>query len=680
MLARFQRLSRRFSVALLILGTSSTRAADQQWLRVSSDHFIVLTDAGQKKGHEIVARFEQMRAVFGDLMGRKKLTMGEPMEIIAIGNPATYAQIAPANNSDPSVASAFFLWGEDRIYIVLNASVPDCWRAIQHPLAHYFLNFNYPPTQPWFDEGFAEYFASLYFTPKKTELGSDPELVMPQPNPVSNTIAPVRNSTAGLKSLTEILDSPVWLNLTDLLEMKNRIVNGQEGTHHTLFYAQSWMLVHYLINKDKLSEMGAYFGLVQSQHAPVTQAVQQAFSMSPAQLDQAVKDYYHSLKPLSATLEAVKRGGTMIAPEPVIESPLPFTVDEVADSTKEVPLAEAQALVAEMELRIPERREQAIAQLEKLTDDPKTETLAAHRALAFAHVQKNETNDAFRELSEALHFQPNEPWARFDLALAAYHSGAKGARVQGLANTMESLHIVLTEYPDFSEAYNILGWARLQGGGANAALEAMRNAVRLNPRDESYQLRLAEAYMGAKKWDEATAILERLTGVQDPQIVKAAKKDLNDLPFLKKFGIPPAEDAKQMPTTDQASNQTSAPAKPPERPATGEKPDTSDEAADDSEDSDSSAKPAIAVAPQIDKRPIKFLKGKLMSVDCSQAPVAVLVVSEGKRTLKLRAADYNSVAVIGGSKFSCEWKDIPANMNYRAGGKLDGDLVSVEVR
>jgi hypothetical protein len=69
-----------------------------------------------------------------------------------------------------------------------------------------------------------------------------------------------------------------------------------------------------------------------------------------------------------------------------------------------------------------------------------------------------------------------------------------------------------------------------------------------------------------------------------------------------------------------------------------------------------------------------------MSVDCSQAPVAVLVVSEGKRTLKLRAADYNSVAVIGGSKFSCKWKDIPANMNYRAGGKLDGDLVSVEVR
>ena len=69
-----------------------------------------------------------------------------------------------------------------------------------------------------------------------------------------------------------------------------------------------------------------------------------------------------------------------------------------------------------------------------------------------------------------------------------------------------------------------------------------------------------------------------------------------------------------------------------------------------------------------------------MSVDCSQEPEAVVVVSEGKRTLKLRAANYNSVAVLGSGKFSCDWKGIAAGVNYRPGGKLDGDLVSVEVQ
>src|SRR5207248_11253154 len=99
---------------------------------------------------------------------------------------------------------------------------------------------------------------------------------------------------------------------------------------------------------------------------------------------------------------------------------------------------------------------------------------------------------------------------RFGLALASYHSGEKGARVQGLANMMESLHIVIDEYPDFAEAYNMLGWARLTGGGANAALESMKQAVQLSPRDEEYQLRLSRAYLAAKKFDEATSTLERL--------------------------------------------------------------------------------------------------------------------------------------------------------------------------
>lgn len=648
---------------LLLVSASVPLHAEQQWMRVSSDHFIVLTDAGQKKGQEIAARFEQMRAVFSGLLSRQKLVMAEPLEIIAIGNDDQYVQIAPTTSVFPGTNAGFFIPASDRIYIVLNASVPDCWRAVEHPMAHYFLNFNYPPTQPWFDEGFAEYFASLYFDSKKVELGSDPELVLQ--NPSANPVAAGTSANSNLKSLTEILDSPVWLNLADLLEMRNRVVNGQEGTHHTLFYAQSWMLVHYLLNKDKLPEMGRYFELVENEHVPVAQAVQQAFGVSVGQLDQSVKDYFHSLKPLEATLEESKGPTPPIQPEVVNESPLPFGIDDVGASARQVPPPEAQALLAEMEIRIPERREAAIIQLQKLISDERTETLVAHRALAWAAVQKGDIAHAFEELNAAVQFDPRDSWTRFDLALAAYHSGEKGARIQGLANTMESLHIVLTEYPDFAEAYNILGWARLAGGGANAALEAMKFAVRLNPRDENYQLRYAEAYIAAKKWDDATAILERLKLSQDSQIAKAAKKDLNDLPYLKRFGIPPQQDG---PPPQQATNQAAKPK--------DDQKDTSDDSSDD--DSASATKPPSAV-PQIDKRPVKFLKGKLLSVDCSLPPAAVLTVTEGKRTLHLRTADFNSLAVIGG-KFSCDWKDVGVAVNYRAGGSADGDLVSVEVQ
>src|SRR5215469_13103168 len=625
----FHRIARLVgSFVLVLVPCASAHAADQQWQRVSSDHFSVLTDAGPKKAHEIIARFEQMRAVFGQLLMRNKIRMAEPIEIIAIGSADRYQKIAPLLNGDPISDPGFVLSGTDRIFIVLNDSDPDCWRAVEHPLAHYFLNFNYPPTQPWFDEGVAEYFASIDFTAKKVELGSDPEL--PRASPTSSTFVTSTPADAGLKSLTEILDSPVWLNLTDLMEMRNRVVNGREGTHHTLFYAQSWMLVHYLLNQNKLPAAGMYFDLVENQKVPIAQAIQQAFGMTPAQLDQAVKDYFHSLKPLAAALDESKQPNPPPSPEPVYTIPLPFTVDDVSASTKSLPLAEGQALVDEMELRIPERREQAVQDLEKLAAGEHSENVIEHRALAWADVEKGDTDAAFEQLETAMQMNPSDPWTRFGLALAAYRSGQKGARIRGLANTMESLQFVLNEYPEFAEAYNILGWARLEGGGANSALEAMKIAVQLNPRREDYELRYAEAFMGAKEWDQAEAVLDGLKSSQNPQIASAAKKDLRDLPYLRKFGIPPQEDA-----TSKAKT-----APPQTKPDRAEKASDADESSDD----DAPKKEPAAAAP--DRRPVRFLKGTLLAVDCSNAPGAVLTLSARNKTLKLRVPDSKSAVVV----------------------------------
>jgi tetratricopeptide (TPR) repeat protein len=662
-MAIFDRSTGRFCNAaafFVLFAYLPAHAADQHWLRVSSDHFVVVTDAGEKPGHDVAARFEQMRAIFGQLLSRSKLRMSEPMEIIAIRGDKDYAQLAPQVDGKAINSAGFWLSGEDRIFIVLNLSQPDPWRGVEHQFAHYMLNYNYPPTPPWFDEGFAEYFASLNLTARNTELGSDPELHPSFQTDLLGYQVEVKN----LNSFTEILQNPVWLTWPDLLTMKNRAANGQEGTHHTLFYAQSWILVHYFLNKDKMSELGKYFGLVEIQRVPVDQAIQQAFGMSVAQLDQEVKTYFRSLAPLFNALDDSQRPNAPPIPQATNQTALPFSIDDIGTSSKSLPIPEAQALVDEMELRIPERRQQAFDQLQELIADPKTETVAAHRALAWAYVQKGDTGHAFEELNAAVQLSANDPWTRFGMALASYHSGEKGARVQGLANMMESLHIVIDEYPDFAEAYNMLGWARLAGGGGNAAVESMKQAVQLSPRDEEYQLRLARAYLAAKKFDDATATLERLKLSQDMHVAQAASKDLDDLPFLKKYGVPPEEAA-----AAAKSNPVAAP--------------NQKSAKDEDEDSDSdeavSSSSPVNVKTTVDRRPVTFLKATLISVDCSKPPAALLSISRGGKILKFRTPDYKSLAVIGAADFSCAWKGIPVNLNYRAGGKADGDLVSIEI-
>ena len=61
-----------------------------------------------------------------------------------------------------------------------------------------------------------------------------------------------------------------------------------------------------------------------------------------------------------------------------------------------------------------------------------------------------------------------------------------------------------------AEAYHMLAMARVEGGGVHSAVEAIQKAVQLNPRSEKYLLDMARVYMAAKKWDEATSLLERL--------------------------------------------------------------------------------------------------------------------------------------------------------------------------
>ncbi len=183
------------SLCLLCLAHPALAADQPQWLRISSDHFIVYTDAGEKRGHEVAARFEQMRAFYGALMGQHRLRMSEPMEIIAFKSDKDFAQVAPMKGGQPISVPAFWLTGDDRIFVVLNLFLPDSWRAVEHQFAHYFLTYNYPPTQPWFDEGFAEYFSSVNFTGSKTEVGTDPTL-----NPLQQTdILDDQTQVSGLK-------------------------------------------------------------------------------------------------------------------------------------------------------------------------------------------------------------------------------------------------------------------------------------------------------------------------------------------------------------------------------------------------------------------------------------------------------------------------------------------------
>lgn len=623
---------RTFVIALALAGSmlaGQKPATKEGWLEIHSAHFSVLSDAGERRGREVALRLEQMRAVFGQLIMRDKLKMPVPVQVLALKNDNDYAGICPLEGSRPTTASGFFLHGEDRNLIILNLSANEPWLAVAHLFAHMLLDGNYPPTQAWFDEGLAEYFASIRLDNKTVDIGGDPPT-----------------------SPTELLSSLAWLPINDLLTMRLNTPDYQEGTHHTLFYAQSWIVMHYLLSRKMVPQIGAYFDLVQNQKMPVAQALQQAFGMTSEQFDKAVKDYFQSFSASPSSPEK--------APQ-VSHAPAPFGPDDVAMVVKKISDDDAHASMADVMTRQPDHRDQGLKDLQSLAEEP-TDNELAHRALAYAYIEDKDFRQAGDELDQATDDDPGDPWLHYYFALLKFRKAqATGQSTESLANVQQGLKTVIDWSPEFAEAYHMLGLAELEGGGTHAATDTMRTAIQLSPRSESYVLDLANIYVAGKNWDKAQAILDRLKGSANPQIASAARKKLEDLPFLKKYGIAP-QPAAEPPRKEPAKRAEA-------KPAHADRTET---------ESENEATQANTHAP--DKRRVQYLKGRIVSVDCSRSPAATVTVSSGGRILKLHTSDYKTLVVIGADEFSCEWRNRATSVNYRANGRSEGDLVSLEVQ
>ena len=371
--------TRTIASALILTLISCIRvgaASEPPWLEIHSTHFTVITDAGEKKGHEVALRFEQMRSVFATLLGKEHLHESRPLTILAFKNDKSFYQLAPLHNGQPITVPGFFLAGDDQNFIALNLFEEDSWRAVAHDLAVTMLNDNYPPAQGWFDEGLAEYFSSIRIDARQVEIGGDPELL---PSVSEDLIGNAKDAHPP-KSLTELLSAQVWLSIPDLFSMKHDPSAKNQGNRHVLYYAQSWIVMHYLLHNNKMEETGTYFGLVLNQHMPVEDAIQQAYGMSSAQFEKAVKDYFHQQTGLQAAVDDARQPNAAAQPSNSGQTdrfPLPVHEDDSTITSKAIPEADARAIYAGVQVRVPDRPVGADPP-EMIDDDRRLREAAAH--------------------------------------------------------------------------------------------------------------------------------------------------------------------------------------------------------------------------------------------------------------------------------------------------------------
>jgi tetratricopeptide (TPR) repeat protein len=640
------RVASRLALAIGVLLLPRFAAGETQWIAVRSPHFAVLTDGSEKDARDTALALEQIRAVCGKLLNQPDLSPPFPIQVIAFHKREEITPYAPLFRGDPLYASGFFQGGDDRNFILLDLSQETPWRAVVHPYVHQLVKGSPVRYQPWFEEGFAEYLSTVRIDSKWVTIGdvqkSDlrPLLLLPQV------------SSARLFRVEHFADPPGIQQYADTFNLQHFFQDTYNRARFgdPVFAPQAWLVVHYLYGTNQGDKVATYFDEIA--HVPVETAINRAFDVSVSQFDKAVGDYLARLVP--AEPDEDPDAGEDPTPTSTGEDnglvggvgyrlPVPV-IDSAAFQSSKVATMDAQAILADCHLHSRDYREQAARELNGLVKaDPGN--AAALRGLGYAAILHQQYGEAAGYLGRASRINPEDARAHYYAALAGSREPAIRTDKNKLAAVSQHLENAIRLDATFADSYALLAVAQSMSGKPSEALATMQKAVVIYPQDEPYQLTLAELYLANGVNPKGIEILKTLRESDDTQVASQASRALAHYENQQadaKTPAPPADHPELKSRVPQAE--------------------------------------AATVPSPVRGDDLRFVKGTLVSVDCSSPPAAVLSVVSGGETYVFRAADMAAIPLIGAEKFSCSWTKRPVAINYREAADHTREVVSLEVQ
>ena len=613
------RMARIFCLLLLALVPAASLA--EQWTEVHSPNFVVVTDAGEKRGREAALRFEQIRAAFGVVFEQAKISTPIPLQIIAFRSNKELRRYAPLWKGKPIELAGFYVPGDDRQFIAVDISSEEGWSTVSHEYSHLLLHANLPPIPVWFDEGFAEYFSNLKYDKGKIYYG------------------------AAQEGRSYVLSNTRWMTITQLFSIQHDSPEYNEhGDHRSVLYAESWLVIHYLESRDKMKQAQQYLELVQHQHVPIPDAIQRAFDMSPTQFDKALRDYYSG------------QGKLFDLPAPSLPPESSYIARALSDN-------DAASIGADLHLHEPDYIDVGTTEFQQLLQSNPNNAVA-HRGLGYAFFRKGNYPQAEQNLKLAIAANAADSRTHYLYAMLLARKVSQTTEPPSendeLSTLKKEAEAAIALDPEFADGYNLLAFAQAREADYQDAVISESKAFRLNPHNEFYVLNLAQYYAGLRNWEESERLLKVLQNNPNPMIASNARENLEFVENRRRFEA--AEKERENERSADTHSGENLPVvqsfQPPEH----------------------REEPSVATPVPSPSAPIQFLKGKLLRVDCSAAPGATLTIVAGGKTWMMNTADKAKLIVIGADAFSCEWRNRQVATNYRDKGNGQGDLVSLEIQ
>ncbi len=599
------------AILLIAAACAAHAATPEEWIRIQTPHFTVITDAGEKRGREVAQQFEAMRALFDSVLVGNHMRTSMPVHVFAFRNTREMRANSPLWHGRPIELSGFFQKAQDDNYVAVDLSTPAHWNTVFHEYAHVLINANFERMPLWFDEGVAEFYSTIDISSKTTTVGMPPQ----------GALFALRSLMPVEQLFSVAHDSSVY---------------NEKSDHRNQFYAEAWLVVHYLMDNQLLGKTEEYIHLLDD-HAPVEEAIQRAYGVSARELNQRLAEYVERRK------------------FEYVQVKTPAALRSFTYTTAKLPPAEVIAAIADLHLHMPEYRQQARQEFEQaVASEP--DLGIAHRGLGYLCLEASDYGCAASEFGKAAAADSNDVWVH-------YYAGMLGLRQHPdddaeVAASRRELEQAVLLNPGFAEAYAQLGEACERLHDNASAINAWLRAVALSPRDDYYALQLGRQYMYARNWAAAEPLLQRVSAATDPELSAAAIQGLGIVTKMR--ALPPEQvivDGDHFTAVLSRRRNTPVPG--------------------DYEDGIDGDEPPV-VPPGAGA--MKSVHGTLVRIECAY-PAATLTLSLGDHSLRLTTPDYRRLVLVGGDgRFSCSWQDRPVVVNYREGGSGDGTVVALELK
>ena len=457
--------------------------AKDKWTSIRSKNFLLVGNASEKDIRSVAVRLEQFREVFSRLFANVSVNTSVPTTVVVFKNDDSYRPFKPTQNT-----AGYFQAGSEVNYITLRLSndlgnEQDPFTIIFHEYTHLLVRNSTSGTVPlWFNEGLAEYYSTFSIT-------DDQKIVVGRP--IARHVYLLRdNKMLPLRKLFQVDQNSPYYN---------------ERDKQSIFYAEAWALMHYLIlgNDGQRAGQVSKFVTAMSTGLSMETAFQQTFNMTFENMEKELHAYIQRDR------------------YPVFAGTFKNKVDYDL-SMQASPISEAEANAYLGDLLLKSNRAESEAYLQKaLALDANLPMANASMGLLLE--RQGKTEDARKHFERAIAGGGQNYLIHFYYAKALSQEGNLDMEtVMGFApDTAKIMRAELKRAielrPDFPDAYSLLAFVNLvTDNDLDGTLELLKHASAAAPNRNDLVFMLAQLYMRKQDFKTAHELIDKLK--LDPEL------------------------------------------------------------------------------------------------------------------------------------------------------------------